>query len=119
MLMQYFSAVIASHLAGQVYKPIIEKRANFSSQMSVSGPASATGKSLMQTVCMLVFTGKIQPTTTSLSEALFYEMVDEGNIYGRNIHIGLPQGNINGGGGEGVHWALEYRYARLRLKSDI
>merc|ERR1719250_59439 len=29
-------AVIASHLAGQVYKPIIEKRANFSSQMSVS-----------------------------------------------------------------------------------
>ena len=74
--------MFAAHLAGQVYRQIIERRANYSTQMSVSGPASATGKSLMQTVCMLVFTGKVQPTTTSLSEATFYEMIDEGNIYG-------------------------------------
>ena len=87
--------MIASHLAGQVYKPIIEKRANFSSQMSVSGPASATGKSLMQTVCMLIFTGKVQPTTTSISEALFYEMANEGNIYGRPIKFGPYLGKVS------------------------
>ena len=51
--------------------------------MSVSGPATSTGKSLMQTICMLILNGEIQPTTTSLTEAQFYEMLDEGNIYGK------------------------------------
>ena len=77
------SAVLAGHFAGLVYGPSIKKRGNFSSQMSVSGPATSTGKSLMQTICMLILNGEIQPTTTSLTEAQFYEMLDEGNIYGK------------------------------------
>ena len=50
--------------------------------MSVSGPVTQTGKSLMQSVCMLMFKGNMQSTTTTLSESCFYEILEEGNIYG-------------------------------------
>ena len=50
--------------------------------MSVSGPAYATGKSLAQTLCMYMYSGAIQTTTTSLTEATFYELLDEGDIFG-------------------------------------
>jgi hypothetical protein len=75
--------VFVAHLSGQLYKQIIGKQAQFSTQMSVSGPASSTGKSLMQTVGMITFIGEVQPTTTTITEASFYEMLDEGNIYGK------------------------------------
>jgi hypothetical protein len=76
------SAVIVDHMSGKVYIPIITQRNNFSTQMSVSGPAYATGKSLAQTLCMYMYSGAIQTTTTSLTEATFYELLDEGDIFG-------------------------------------
>ena len=82
MLILIVSAVIVDHMSGKVYTQIIEHRNNFSTQMSVSGPAYATGKSLAQTLCMYMYSGNIQSTTTSLTEATFYEMLDEGDIFG-------------------------------------
>lgn len=81
----FFPAVIVAHLAGQLYKLIVAKHGGFSTQMSVSGPASSTGKSLMQTVGMLLFYGEVQPTTTSITESTFYDMLEDGNIYGKII----------------------------------
>ena len=78
-----FLAVIVAHLVGQLYKHIIAKQGQFSTQMSVSGSSYTTGKSLMQTVGMLMFYGEEQPTTTTLTEATFYDMIEEGNIYGK------------------------------------
>ena len=37
----------------------------------------------MQTVGMLMFYGEEQPTTTTLTEATFFDMIEEGNIYGK------------------------------------
>ena len=71
-----------AHLAGQLYRPIIAKQAQFSTQMSVSGPASCTGKSLMMSVGMLMFYGEQKPTTTSITESTFFEMLENGNLYG-------------------------------------
>ena len=79
------SAVFASHLAGEVYTQIIDERATFSSQMVVSGTATSTGKSLLQTVCMNMFYGKAQPTTTTLTEATFYQQLENENIYVREF----------------------------------
>ena len=81
----FFSGVIVAHLAGQLYSPIFAKQAQFSTQMSVSGPSAGTGKSLMQTIGMLMFYGEAQPTTTTMTEATFYDMLEEGNIYGKEL----------------------------------
>ena len=51
--------------------------------MSASGPASGTGKSLFQTVGMNTFHGEPQPTTTSMTEATFYETLAEDTLYGK------------------------------------
>ena len=83
----FFSGVIVAHLAGQLYSPIFAKQAQFSTQMSVSGPSAGTGKSLMQTIGMLMFYGEAQPTTTTMTEATFYDMLEEGNIYGKVLFI--------------------------------
>ena len=69
-------------MAGQLYSHIIDKQAQFSTQMSVSGTSASTGKSLMQTVGMLMFYGEVQPTTTTITEATFFDMIEVGNIYG-------------------------------------
>ena len=69
---------------GQFYGLIIKKLGNFFTQLSISGAATSTGKSLIQSCCMLMFTGEIQPPTTSLTETTFYETLSEGNhIYGK------------------------------------
>ena len=87
------SAVFVAHLAGQLYRHIIERQGNFSTQMSVSGTGSSTGKSLMMSVCMLIFTGEFQSTTTSLTETTFFQILDSGkNIYGR-LGSMMPQGD--------------------------
>ena len=83
----YFLGVIVAHLAGQLYNQIFAKQAQFSTQMSVSGPAAGTGKSFMQTVGMLMFYGEPQPTTTTITEATFYDMLEDGNIYGTEHHL--------------------------------
>ena len=77
------AGVIVAHMSGQLYTQIFNKQAQFSTQMSVSGSAAGTGKSLMQTVCMLMFYGEVQPTTTTMTEATFYDLIEEGNIYGK------------------------------------
>ena len=41
----------------------------------------------MQTVNMLIFEGEVQPTTTTLTEATFYEMLEDGNIYGNYYQL--------------------------------
>ena len=76
-----------AHLAGQLYKPIIDKQGAFSTQMSASGPASGTGKSLFQTVGMNMSYGEPQPTTTSMTEATFYETLSEETLYGKDCPI--------------------------------
>ena len=77
-----------AHISGQLYTQIINKQAQFSTQMSVSGDVFTTGKSLMQTVGMLMFYGEEQPTTTTMTEATFYDLIEEGNIYGKgNVTI--------------------------------
>ena len=53
--------------------------------MVVSGTATSTGKSLLQTVCMNMFYGKAQPTTTTLTEATFYQQLENENIYVREF----------------------------------
>ena len=95
-----FLAVIVAHLAGQLYTHIIAKQGQFSTQMSVSGSSASTGKSLMQTVGMLMFYGEVQPTTTTLTEATFYDMIEDGNIYGKlPLHysekLSKPQPDLN------------------------
>ena len=50
--------------------------------MSISGDASGTGKSLMQSCCMLMFHGEPQTTVTSISDSSFYELLSDGSIYG-------------------------------------
>lgn len=79
----FVSAVIVAHLAGQLYRPIIDMQGAFSTQMSVSGPASGTGKSLFQTAGMNMFHGEPQPTTTSMTEATFYETLSEETLFGK------------------------------------
>ena len=69
-----------AHLSGQLYTQIFDKQAQFSTQMSVSGAAAGTGKSLMQTVGMLMFYGETQPTTTTMTEATFYDLIEEGKF---------------------------------------
>ena len=81
----HFSAKFADDLSGSVYKHIIAHRGTFHTQMSVSGSATGTGKSLMQTVMMYTFYGEIKPSTTSLTEASFYAKMEEGDIFGKLI----------------------------------
>ena len=54
-----------------------------STQMSVSGSASSTGKSLCMTVGMLMFYGEQQNTTGTCTEAQFFDATEDGNIYGK------------------------------------
>ena len=77
------TAVIVAHLSGQLYNQIYAKQAQFSTQMSVSGPASDTGKSLMMTVGMKMFYGVEQGTATTMTEASLYDVLEEGNLYGK------------------------------------
>ena len=81
-------------MMGQFYPFIIKKHGNFSTQMSISGSASGTGKSLIQSSCMLMFTGEEQSTMASLSEATFYNMLSEGNIYGKFQNSLLPDKSL-------------------------
>ena len=62
-------AVFVAHLHGALYKHVTQKLGNFTIQMSVSGPATGTGKSLWMTLCMLIFSGSQQPTSTTMTEA--------------------------------------------------
>ena len=50
-------------------------------------PATSTGKSLMMHINMLIFGGSEQPTSTTMTEATFFEMLEEGNIYGKCLGI--------------------------------
>ena len=53
-------------------------------QMAVSGDSTGTGKSLMQSLWMIVFKGEVKTTITSISEAQAFEMLASGeNIYGK------------------------------------
>ena len=80
-------AVFVAHLSGQLYKHIIKIQGTFSTQMSVSGPSSSTGKSLMQTVNMLIFYGEVQPSTTNATESTFYETLHDGKpVFGKLIN---------------------------------
>ena len=77
-------AVISAHMMAAFYRHIIKTQGNFSTQMSISGPVTCTGKSLMQTSCIYMFNGVEQPTMTSLTEATFYEILSGGsNIFGK------------------------------------
>ena len=78
-------AVFVAHLHGAFYKHVIAKQGNFSTQMSVSGPATSTGKSLMMQANMFIFHGEEQPTSTTMTEATFFEVLEDGNIYGKYI----------------------------------
>ena len=76
--------MFVAHLAGKFYRHIINVQGNFSTQMSISGESCSTGKSLMQTVCMLIFEGEVKSATTSMTESDFFETLDGGNnIYGK------------------------------------
>ena len=75
------SAVFVAHLSGHLYKHIIKIQGTFSSQMSVPGSSSSTGKSLMQTVNMLIFYGEPQPSTTNATESTFYETLHDGTPF--------------------------------------
>ena len=79
------SAKFADDLSGSIYKHIIAHRGTYHTQMSASGPATGTGKSLMQTMMMYIFYGEMQPSTTSLTEASFYAKLEEGDIFGKPI----------------------------------
>ena len=68
---------------GQLYPFILKKLGNCSSMMSISGEATHTGKSLIQTSCMAMFTGAEQPVMSSLTDSVYFEMLSEGNIYGK------------------------------------
>lgn len=54
-------------------------------QLTVSGEATGTGKSLLQSLWMIVFKGEQKTTISSISEAQAFEMLANGeNIYGEN-----------------------------------
>ena len=76
-------------MIGQFYPFIVKLHGNCSIQMSISGSASGTGKSLMQSSCTLMFTGEQQTAVTSISEAALYEMLSEGCIYGNDNYIDI------------------------------
>ena len=82
----FVSVSFISHLSGQLYKHIIRIQGTFFTQMSVSGQAYSTGKSLLQSVNMLIFHGEPQPTTTSATETTLFETFHEGkNVYGKKV----------------------------------
>ena len=84
----FVSATFAAHLAGELYVPIIKERSNFSLQMSISGNAYGTGKSLFQTLWTRAFKGKSEDPVGSCTEAQAYVKLDAGeNIYGENFHL--------------------------------
>ena len=80
-------AVIVAQLAGQLYGPIKSQHGHFSTQMSASGAASSTGKSLFQTAGQNMYYGEEQPSTTSLTEATMYDMLEDGNIFGKRLQL--------------------------------
>ena len=72
-----------AHLSGELYTLVIEKQKNFVMQISVSGDATGTGKSLAQSIWMITFRGEEVSTVSSITEAAAYQMLARGqNIYG-------------------------------------
>ena len=72
-----------AHLSGEMYTLIIEKQKNFVLQVSCSGDATGTGKSLAQSIWMITFHGEEVSTVSSITEAAAYQMLAKGqNIYG-------------------------------------
>ena len=56
--------------------------------MAVSGEATGTGKSLMQSLWMIVFKGEVKTTISSITEAQAFEMLASGeNIYGNQRQL--------------------------------
>jgi hypothetical protein len=79
-----------AHLSGEMYTLIIEKQKNFVLQVSCSGDATGTGKSLAQSIWMITFHGEEVSTVSSITEAAAYQMLAKGqNIYGRKNVIGI------------------------------
>ena len=97
--------MFVAHLAGKFYRHIINVQGNFSTQMSISGESCSTGKSLMQTVCMLIFEGEVKSATTSMTESDFFETLDGGNnIYGKLNYLGFVlESTFHNVGLSGVH----------------
>ena len=79
-----FSASFAAHLTGEMYQAVVKSHGNFSTTCSVSGDATGTGKSLIQSTFMATFRGDDASNVGSITEAMIYEMLSEGqNIYGK------------------------------------
>ena len=85
-LIYFLSATFAQHLAGEVYTQTIAEHSNYVTQMTISGEATGTGKSLFQSIWIRTFKGESKTSFTSISEAQAYEMLSRGeNIYGKYI----------------------------------
>ena len=79
-----FSASFAAHLTGEMYQVVVKNHGNFSTTCSVSGDATGTGKSLIQSTFMATFRGDDATNVGSITEAMTYEMLSDGqNIYGK------------------------------------
>lgn len=56
-------------------------------EMSISGGASGTGKSLCQSICQLMFEGEQKASVSSITDSSMYEMLSEGPIFGKLLNI--------------------------------
>lgn len=56
-------------------------------EMSISGSASGTGKSLWQSICQIMFEGEQQASVSSITDSSMYEMLSEGPIFGKLFNI--------------------------------
>ena len=73
-----------AHLSGKMYNQIIESQKSFTMQMNISGKVTGTGKSLFQSVWMLVFEGEEKIPVGSITEDKAYKALAAGNnIYGK------------------------------------
>ena len=70
-------------MSGEFYKFLIEDGRNFSTQMVLSGDATGTGKSLLQSVMVRALKGCDKSPTKSCSESEAFWILSRGeNIYG-------------------------------------
>ena len=65
-------------------------------QMAVSGEATGTGKSLMQSLWMIVFKGEVKTTISSITEAQAFKMLASGENIPGDPKKSIPLFGVSG-----------------------
>jgi len=74
-------AIYTFFMIGKFYPFIIQRRGNCSLEMSISGDATGTGKSLWQCICQNMLEGEQKSSVSSITDSSMYETLSEGPIF--------------------------------------